>query len=95
MNAKDTNVIINILSNYNPEMIGVFGSYARNENTDLSVIDILVRFRLPLSLLQLTLVENQLSQKLRIKVNLVTECATKAKILKESIEKDLQIIYQR
>jgi hypothetical protein len=75
-------------------MIGVFGSYARNENTSISDIDIIVRFKSTLSLLQLVHVENLMSQKLGIKVDLVTEGAIKNKNLKESIQKDLQIIYQ-
>jgi len=94
MNSEVTNVIINILSEYNPDMIGIFGSYARNESTPKSDIDILVRFKSTLSLLQLVHVENLISQKLGIKVDLVTEGAVKNKILKESIQKDLQIIYQ-
>ena len=94
MNSEVINIIINVLLEYNPEMIGVFGSYARNENTTNSDIDILVRFKSTLSLLQLVHVENVISQKLGIKVDLVTEGAIKNKILKESIQKDLQIIYQ-
>ena len=78
----------------NIKYLGVFGSYARNENTSKSDIDILVRFKSTLSLLQLVHVENLISQKLGIRVDLVTEGAIKNKILKESIQKDLQIIYQ-
>ena len=94
MNPEIKNIIINTLRAYDPEMIGVFGSYARNENTVKSDIDILVRFKSTLSLLQLVHVENLMSQKLGIKVDLVTEGAVKNKILKESIQQDLQIIYQ-
>jgi len=94
MNSEIKNIIINTLRAYDPEMIGVFGSYARNENTVKSDIDILVRFKSTLSLLQLVQVENQISQKLGIKVDLVTEGAVKNKILKDSIQHDLQIIYQ-
>lgn len=94
MNPEIKNIIINTLSAYDPEMIGVFGSYARNENTVESDIDILVRFKSTLSLLQLVHVENLISQKLGIKVDLVTEGAVKNRILKESIQKDLQIIFQ-
>lgn len=94
MNSEVINIIINTLREYNPEMIGVFGSYARNENTGQSDIDILVRFKSTLSLLQLVHVENLISQKLGIKVDLVTEGAIKNKILNESIQKDLLIIYQ-
>jgi uncharacterized protein len=94
MNKEITNFIINTLREYNPEMIGIFGSYARDENTNLSDIDILVRFKSTQSLLQLVQIENQISQQLGIKVDLVTEGVIKNKILKESIHKDLQIIYQ-
>ena len=94
MNPEIKNIIINTLRAYDPEMIGVFGSYARNENTGESDIDIPVRFKSTLSLLQLVHVENLMSQKLGIKVDLVTEGTVKNKILKESIQQDLQIIYQ-
>ncbi len=94
MNPEIKNIIINSLRAYDAEMIGVFGSYTRNENTVESDIDILVRFKSTLSLLQLVQVENQISQKLGIKVDLVTEGAVKNKILKDSIQQDLQIIYQ-
>ena len=94
MNPEIKNIIINTLRAYDPEMIGVFGSYARNENTGDSDLDILVRFKSTLSLLQLVHVENLMSQKLGIKVDLVTEGAVKNEILKESIQQDLQIIYQ-
>ena len=94
MTPEIKNIIINALRAYDPVMIGVFGSYARNENTGESDIDILVRFKSTLSLLQLVQVENLLSHQLGIKVDLVTEGAVKNKILKESIQHDLQIIYQ-
>lgn len=94
MNSKVTNIIISELRKYNPEMIGIFGSYARNENSSDSDIDILVKFKSTLSLLQLVHVERMISKKLGIKADLVTEGAIKNKIVKENIQKDLQIIYQ-
>jgi predicted nucleotidyltransferase len=75
-------------------MIGVFGSYARNENREFSDIDILVKFKSTLSLLQLVHVERLISQQLGIKVDLITVGALKNQIVKDSIGKDLQIIYQ-
>jgi predicted nucleotidyltransferase len=94
MTPEIRNIIINTLQDYNPEMIGIFGSFARNENTGTSDIDILVRFKSTLSLLQLVHIENLISKQLGIKVDLVTEGAISNKILKENIQKDLQIIYQ-
>jgi hypothetical protein len=75
-------------------MIGIFGSYARNENLPESDIDILVRFKSALSLLQVVHIERILTQKLGINVDLVTEGAVKNTFVKESIKKDLQIIFQ-
>ena len=94
MNTRTKNIIISALRDYDPVMIGIFGSYARKENTSSSDIDILVKFRSTLSLLQLVRIENLISQKLGIKVDLITEGAVKNKTVKESINKDLQIIYQ-
>ncbi len=94
MNKETINIIINTLQEYNPERIGIFGSYARNENSNSSDIDILVKFRSTLSLLQIVHIENLISQKLGIKADLVTEGALKNEAIKESINKDLQIIYQ-
>ena len=94
MNSKVTNIIISELREYNPEMIGIFGSYARNENSSDSDIDILVKFKSTLSLLQLVHIERMISKKLGIKADLVTEGTIKNKFVKENIQKDLQIIYQ-
>lgn len=94
MNADITNIIIKSLQPYNPVMIGVFGSYARNENREGSDIDILEKFKTTLSLLQLVYLERLISEEIGIKVDLVTEGAIKNKIVKENISKDLQIIFQ-
>ena len=42
---KINNTILSYLSSYNPEMIGLFGSYSRNENKEGSDIDILVKLK--------------------------------------------------
>jgi uncharacterized protein len=94
MNSDIKNIIIKSLQDYNPVMIGIFGSYARNENHEASDIDILVKFKSTLSLLQLVHLERLISNELGIKVDLVTEGAIKNKIVKENISKDLQIIFQ-
>ena len=94
MNRKNIeNIILNYLLSYNPEMIGIFGSFARNEENSNSDIDLLVRFKKTPSLLQLIKIENELSQKLGYKVDLLTEGAIQNKIIKKHIQKDIQIIY--
>jgi uncharacterized protein len=88
------NIIISTLKEFNPEKIGIFGSFARNENTPGSDLDILVKFKDGITLLQLIKLENSLSEKLNVKVDLVTEGAITNKKLKEYILKDLRIIYE-
>ena len=94
MDKRFKNIIINCLMDYQPEMIGIFGSYARNESRHDSDIDILVRFKSALSLLQLVHIELILSQKLGKKVDLLTEGALKNHKIKENILQDLIIIYK-
>ena len=87
-------IILECLKGYDPQIIGLFGSYARNEQTNRSDIDILVNFRTSISLLKLIHLENELSDRLGIKVDLMTEGAIKNSPLQDSIENDLQIIYK-
>jgi len=70
----------------------VFGSYARGEQNANSDIDLLVKFKETPSLLQLIKIENELSKKLGLKVDLITEGAVKNKIIKAQIKQDLKII---
>jgi uncharacterized protein len=88
------NIIISYLRNYNPEYVGLFGSFIRGDDTNDSDIDILVRFSEKYSLLQLIRIENELSDKLGIKVDLVTEGSLKNDRVKRSIYQDLKIIYE-
>jgi predicted nucleotidyltransferase len=86
--------IIEYLENYNPERIGIFGSYAREEVEENSDIDILVRFKDTISLLDLARIHRELSNALGKKVDVVTEPALKNEKLKHYIYQDLQIIYE-
>lgn len=91
---KIHNIIINYLKGYKPEYIGIFGSFARNDEDSNSDIDILVRFSDSYSLLQLIRIENELSEKLGIKVDLVTEGSLRNHRVRQSINQDLKIIYK-
>jgi len=86
--------IINYLRPYNPERIGIFGSYARSEETPDSDIDILVKFKETLSLLDLAKIHRELSQILGTEVDLVTESSIKNERLKKYIYTDLKIIFE-
>ena len=87
------NIIVTYLKDYDPELVGIFGSYARNQNIETSDIDILVSFRKTYSLLKLIQMENDLTDKLGIKVDLVTIGSLKNEIIKKNIMNDLQTIY--
>lgn len=92
-NQINTN-IINYLMPYGPEKIGLFGSFARGEELPESDIDILVKFKNTISLLDLARIHNELSKKLGRKIDLVTEPSLKNERLKKNVYKDLQIIYE-
>ena len=70
--------------NYNVEELGVFGSFARGDNTQTSDVDILVRFSQPLGFFKFIELENYLTGLLGRKVDLVTE-----KALKPAIKRDV------
>jgi len=86
--------IIDYLSRFEPERIGIFGSFARGEETETSDLDLLVSFRNSFGLLQLVRIERELSELLGIKVDLLTERSLKNEKLKKYIFQDLQIIYE-
>lgn len=93
MNRKQIDTtIINYLEPYQPQRIGIFGSYARQEQTNESDIDILVRFKDTISLFDLVRIHRELSNLLGIKVDIVTEGALKNEKLRKYIYQDLQLI---
>jgi hypothetical protein len=83
------NIILSHLKEFNPVKVGIFGSFARGKNKKGSDIDILVEFKESPSLLTLIKLENELTEIIGIKVDLVTTGALKNKRIKKSIKKDL------
>jgi predicted nucleotidyltransferase len=83
------NIILSHLKGFNPIKVGIFGSFARGDNKKGSDIDILVEFKEAPSLLTLIKLENDLSEILGVKVDLVTTGALKNMRIKKSIQKDL------
>lgn len=86
-------IILNVLAPYSPARVGIFGSYARNEQNKESDLDLLVHFSKSISLFDLVGLEIELSEKLGIKVDLVTERAVHPK-LKSYINQDLKVILE-
>lgn len=92
LSDKEIEIIINVLKPYNPKRIGIFGSYARGENTEESDVDILYQFAEPISLFQKSDLLENLKNKLNKNVDMVSEKFVHP-YFKESIAKDLKLIY--
>jgi len=72
ISEKQKNIIKKITGKYNAKMVGIFGSYARNEQTKESDLDVLIDFDSKINLLDIIGLEQELSELLGIKVDLVT-----------------------
>ncbi len=86
--TQQKNIILDLTERFNPTLLGVFGSYARNEQTHESDLDLLIDFEMKVDLLELIGLEQQLSEELGIKVDLVTMRSVN-KHLKPFIQQDL------
>jgi predicted nucleotidyltransferase len=69
-----------ITERYKVKSLGIFGSYVRKEAKKSSDLDLLVEFHQAPSLLQFIRMEDELSEKLGIKVDLVMKKALKTHI---------------
>lgn len=77
---------------FNPVKIGIFGSVARNEDTERSDIDILYAFSAKYNLFDLGGLKIKLQEALNKEVDLVEFSAIHPK-LKEYILPDVKIVY--
>ncbi len=81
-----------VLANkYHVGTLGIFGSYIHNEQTSESDLDILVDFTKPISLFEFIDMEDELSELLHIKVDLVSRNALKPYIGKRILS-EVQIV---
>ena len=81
-----------ILRDSDVSYCAIFGSFARGEANDKSDVDLLVRFNKTPGLFAFCGLQDKLEKQVGRKVDLATERALHPS-LKESILKDLQIIY--
>lgn len=88
ISAAHQHHIITKLSPYNPTLIGIFGSFARNESTATSDLDILVDFKKTVNLLDLIGIELELTEQIGIKVDLVTKNSV-SPLLEKYIQQDM------
>ena len=69
-----------LLETYQITRLGIFGSYAREQQTEASDLDILVDYSQPPTLLKLIELRDYLSQLFTLKVNVVTQNGLKPRI---------------
>jgi predicted nucleotidyltransferase len=69
-----------LLQNYQISGLGLFGSYARGSQTELSDVDVLVDYEKAPSLFKLLELRDYLSELLEIKVDIVTRNGLKPRI---------------
>jgi len=74
-------------SQYDVEEIGLFGSYARDEATPKSDVDIFIKMK-P-SLLDMVAIKEQIEEDLHVKVDLIREHKNIKPLFLETIKKDL------
>jgi hypothetical protein len=72
ISQKQIALVRQITAKFHPTLIGVFGSYARNEQVEGSDLDILIDFSEQINLLDLIGLEEELSAALQLDVDLVT-----------------------
>lgn len=84
--------LLEVLMPYQPKRVGIYGSYARNEQTKKSDLDVLVDFNNVINLLDLVGLEMELSNELGIKVDLLTENALN-NTLRPYVERDIKWIF--
>lgn len=79
-----------LTSKYGLSNLAIFGSYARNQQTEESDLDILVEFNRPIGLEFIDLAD-ELEHILKLKVDLVSKKGLKERHFK-SIEKELEYV---
>jgi len=91
INQEQINTIVKVLEPFKPKEIGIFGSFARSEQHSNSDLDILVDFGEKLTLFDLIGLEQELTEQLKIKVDLVTKNSINP-LIKHYIYQDLKKI---
>ena len=72
LTPQQEDIIKTVTQRVKPTLVGVFGSYARGEEKEKSDLDILIDFNTKVNLLELIGLEQELSELLGIKVDLIT-----------------------
>ena len=85
--------LVSILKSHKAKKISIFGSYARGEANQKSDIDVMVDFSERKSLLDLVGMEQELSETLGKRVDLLTEKSISPYLI-DRIKKEMLVIYE-
>ena len=83
--------VVSILTVYGVKKVAIFGSYVREEASSESDIDILIEFTKRKSLLEMVKIERELSEKIGIKVDLLTEKSISPYLI-DRIKKEAEVL---
>lgn len=89
---KIYNDIVDFLKRKGATKVAVFGSYARDEENHKSDLDLIVEFPDDMSLLKFVRIERELSEKIGIKIDLLTEEYISPYLI-ENVRQQMKIIY--
>jgi predicted nucleotidyltransferase len=93
MSKSDTiKTIVDYLRKHKVIEVGLFGSFARNEMTESSDIDILVEYSRGTTILDIVKMKQELNVLVGRKIDLVSKHAVRKQIM-EHILPDLQTVY--
>lgn len=81
-----------LLKDKGAKKVAVFGSYVRGEEKPESDIDVIVEFSMRKSLLDLVIIERELTEALGIKVDLLSEKSISPYMI-DSIKREMKVIY--
>ena len=93
LNKEIEKQLIAFLVNAGARKIGIFGSYAQGTADTSSDIDLLVEFVNIKSLLELVKIERELSELIKLKIDLLTENSI-SPFLIDRIKSEEQVIYE-
>lgn len=87
------NEIVEFLKDKGATKVAVFGSYVRNEETPDSDIDVIIDFEKSMGFLEFVGIEQDLSEKIGIKVDLLTEDGISPYLI-DYVRREMKVIYQ-
>ena len=88
----NTQLLQNLAKKHDMSLMAIFGSYMRNEQKSESDLDLLVEFHHPPSLVRFIIIEEEISDAINVKIDLVTLNSLN-KNIKTQILAEMQVVW--